>query len=223
MRFDDEELDCLYHNYRNKSYETLRTKYEPGYRLINKIQNSPINYISKVESFLSPLLKKKNKINILDYGGDNGNNTPFKFKNQKNTIHVYDVSKKKTAQRNIKIINKKKMLKKYDLIILSNVIEHLSHPSIIIDYLKKLMSKSSNLYIEVPLEKLVSKIWKQRKNHKHVLTYRKKKYWHEHINFYSQKSLIKLLNNNGLKIIKMHILSVEVYKSAKVVQIACKK
>jgi hypothetical protein len=54
------------------------------------------------------LLKKKNKINILDYGGDNGNNTPFKFKNQKNTIHVYDVSKKKTAQRNIKIINKKK-------------------------------------------------------------------------------------------------------------------
>jgi hypothetical protein len=51
----------------------------------------------------------------------------------------------------------------------------------------------------------------------------KKKHWHEHINFYSKKSLVKLLSQCGLKIIKMNILTVEIYKSAEIVQIACKK
>lgn len=222
IRFDNEELNRLYRNYRDKSYEQLRSKYEPGYKSINKIQNSPINYINKVETFLSPLLKS-NIINILDYGGGNGNNTPFKSKNKKNIIHIYDVSKQKTCDKRIKIINKKNLLKNYNLIILSNVIEHLSYPAIVICKLKKLMNKDSILYIEVPLEKIVKKIWKQKKNDKYILAFRKKKYWHEHVNFYSKKSLIKLLDNNGFKIVKMHILPVLVYKSAEVVQIACKK
>jgi hypothetical protein len=50
-----------------------------------------------------------------------------------------------------------------------------------------------------------------------------KKHWHEHINFFSKKSLVKLLNNCSLKIIKMNILSLETYKRDEVVQIACKK
>lgn len=217
MRFDKNELRALYHNYRDKDYENLREKYEPGYKLINKIQNLPINYVKKIESFLKPLVKSK--IKILDYGGDTGNNTPFKFK--QNIIHIFDLSQKKSSHENIKIINKKNLLKKYNLIILSNILEHVSFPVIILNEVKKLMDLNSILYIEVPLEKLLTKVWKTDiQNHQ---IYKNKIYWHEHINFFSKKSLNILLETVGLKIIKIKVLDVVVYKRAQVVSIACKK
>ena len=218
MRFDDEELGRLYHNYRDKNYSNLRNKYEPGYNLINKIQNLPINYLKKVENFLTPFLKFP--IKVLDFGGDDGHNTPFK--NSKNIIHVYDISNK-VVKKGVKNVNKKNMLKKYDLIILSQVIEHVSYPKVIIDEVKNILDKNSIFYIELPLEKLLQKIWNGGGGGEFLKCLKKKKHWHEHINFYSKKSLVKLLGQCGLKIIKMKILTVEVYKSTEVVQIACKK
>jgi hypothetical protein len=100
MRFDDLEMKRLYHNYRGKNYTNLRNKYEPGYKLINKVQNSQINYKKKIENFLYPLLKFP--CDILDYGGDSGKNTLFKDK--KNLIHIFDISNKPTIteSRNFK-------------------------------------------------------------------------------------------------------------------------
>jgi hypothetical protein len=218
MRFDDEELGRLYRNYRGKNYLNLRSKYELGYNLINKIQNLPITYIKNVENFLTPFLKFP--IKVLDFGGDDGKNTPFK--DTKNIIHIYDISKKPTI-KNLKKVNKSNMFKKYDLVILSNVIEHVSYPQLIINEIKKLLNKSSILYIELPLEKLLQKIWNGGGEREFLKCLKKKKHWHEHINFYSKKSLVKLLSQFGLKIIKMQILTVEVFKSGEVVQIACKK
>jgi SAM-dependent methyltransferase len=218
MRFDDEELGRLYKNYRGKNYLKLRSKYEPGYNLINKIQNLPITYIKNVENFLTPFLKFP--IKVLDFGGDDGHNTPFK--NSKNIIHVYDISNK-VVKKGIKNVNKKNMLKKYDLIILSQVIEHISYPKVIINEIKNILDKNSLFYIELPLEKLFKKIWHGGQRKEFLKCLKKKKHWHEHINFYSKKSLVKLLSQCGLKIIKMNILTVEIYKSAEIVQIACKK
>jgi hypothetical protein len=228
MRFDDQELGRLYYNYRDEKYSNLRNKYEPGYKLINKVQNLPINYIKKVENFLSPLLTSS--INILDYGGDDGKNTPFK--DTENIIHIYDISKKPSV-KNLRKVNKSNMLKKYNLVILSQVIEHVSYPQLIINEIKKLLNKNSILYIELPLEKLMKRMWELEKERKKkggggkkkelLMCLKNKRYWHEHINFYSKKSLVKLLNFCGLKIIKMNILPVEVYKSVEVIQIACKK
>jgi 2-polyprenyl-3-methyl-5-hydroxy-6-metoxy-1,4-benzoquinol methylase len=154
MRFDDEELGRLYHNYRDKNYSKLRNRYEPGYNSINKIQNLPINYIKKVENFLTPFLKFP--IKVLDFGGDDGHNTPFN--NSQNIIHVYDISNK-AVKRGVKNVNKKNMLKKYDLIILSQVIEHVSYPKVIIEEVKSILDKNSIFYIELPLEKLLQNIW----------------------------------------------------------------
>jgi hypothetical protein len=222
MRFDDQELDRLYYNYRDENYANLRNKYEPGYKRINKVINSPYNYIKKVENFLSTFFTSS--INILDFGGDDGKNTPFK--DTKNIIHIYDISKKPTV-KNLKKVNKSNMLKKYDLVILSNVIEHVSYPQLIINEIKKLLNKSSIFYIELPLEKIMKKNWEfeggRLKKNKLLICLKNKKHWHEHINFYSKKSLVKLLNFCGLKIIKMNILPIEIHRSTEVVQIACKK
>jgi hypothetical protein len=218
MRFDDEELGKLYSNYRDKYYSSLRNKYEPGYELINKSQKLPINYMQNIENFLKYFFKFP--INILDFGGNDGKNTPFK--NTENTIHIYDISNN-SVKKNIKKVNKKNMLKKYNLVILSQVIEHVSYPSLIINEIKKLMNKNSILYIELPLEKAVKKIWNGGKKIDFLTCLKNKKHWHEHVNFYSKKSLIKLLNNCGFKIIKMDILPVQIYKAAEIIQIACKK
>jgi len=220
MRFDDQELSKLYLNYRGDDYANLRNKYEPGYKLINKVQNLPINYIKKVENFLSPFLTSK--ANILDFGGDDGKNTPFQ--DTENIIHIYDISKKPSV-KNCKKVNKSNMLKKYNLVILSQVIEHVSYQKLIINEIKKLLNKNSILYIELPLEKLMKKMWRDRevKKKEQLMCLKNKKHWHEHINFFSKKSLVKLFNCCGLKIIKMNILPVENYKKDEVVQIACKK
>jgi hypothetical protein len=71
----------------------------------------------------------------------------------------------------------------------------------------------------------MNKMWRGRevKKKEQLMCLKNKKHWHEHINFYSKKSLIKLFNSCGLKIIKMNILPIKVYKSGEVVQIACKK
>jgi hypothetical protein len=221
MRFDDQELGRLYYNYRDKNYANLRNKYEPGYKLINKVINSPYNYIKKVENFLSSFFTSS--INILDFGGDDGKNTPFK--DTENITHIYDISKKPTV-KNLKKVNKSNMLKKYNLVILSNVIEHVSYPQLIINEIKKLLNKNSILYIELPLERLMKKTWEVEKGSKKKelsMCLNNKRYWHEHTNFYSKKSLVKLLNCCGLKIIKMNIMTIEIHKRNQAIQIACKK
>ena len=48
--------------------------------------------------------------------------------------------------------------------------------------------------------------WGKKKNFLKCL--KKNKHWHEHINFYSKKSLVKLLSQCGLKIIKMKIFTI---------------
>jgi hypothetical protein len=218
MRFDDDELGRLYYNYRDKDYSNLRNKYEPGYISINRIQNLSINFIEKIEIFLNPFLKFP--IKILDYGGDNGKNTPYK--KDSNIIHIYDISKK-VPIKGLKKVNKKNMFKNYDLIILSHVIEHVSYPKVIIKEIKQLMNQDSILYIELPLEKILKNVWGGASKKEILTCLNSKRHWHEHINFYSRKSLVKLINNCGLKIVKMEILPVESYKSVDVVQIACKK
>ena len=78
--------------------------FEPGYVSINRIQNLSINFIEKIEIFLNPFLKFP--IKILDYGGDNGKNTPYK--KDGNITHIYDISKK-VPIKGLKKVNKKNM------------------------------------------------------------------------------------------------------------------
>jgi hypothetical protein len=86
-----------------------------------------------------------------------------------------------------------------------------------------MMKKKSILYIELPIEKVVQKIFDRAKKNDILTCLKNKKHWHEHINFYSKRALIKLINNCDLKIVKMNRLSVQQYKKWQFIQIACKK
>ena len=196
IRFSDDELSRLYENYRGKDYTELRDRYEPGYAKINENLNSGQKYTDDIHTFLEPHLNFP--ISILDWGGDTGKNTPFKEQNTQ--LDIYDISDKEVIE-GAKIVTKEQAYEnKYDLVVCSNVLEHVSYPHELLEEIIPCMDKSSILYIEVPYEDLVL----NEKENLHI----KKKHWHEHVNFYSKKSLEYLVKNVGLSIFDINELEV---------------
>ncbi len=191
IRFSESELSNLYDDYRGAEYNSLRESYETGYTLRNDILNESISYNQDIEDFLKPHLIFP--ISILDWGGDTGKNTPFKNINE--AFDIYDISNKDVIEGARKVSRSEAHSKKYKLIVCSNVLEHVPYPSDLLFDIKKSMNKESILYIEVPLENLVL----NNKDDLHLL----KKHWHEHINFYSEKSLYSLVLNIGLEVIDL--------------------
>lgn len=212
-RFSDSEMSNLYKNYRDEEYVNLRDYYEPGYKERNKLILNGNNYISLVEEFLKPYLKFP--ISILDYGGDTGKNTPFR--NGENKIDIYEISGIDTLPYTNLVTKEDAFNKKYDLIICSNVLEHVSFPQIIINELELLMNKDSLLYIDLPYEDIL-------KTGESIDIYKNKKHWHEHINFFSKQSIIEMFRKTQLEIISLETFDLYAGgKNASLFQILCRK
>ena len=210
IRFNDDELSKLYEGYRDKEYALLRDFYEPGYMLRNDGLNAGINYVPEIEQFLAPFIN--HPLTILDWGGDTGINTPFQNKNVQ--LEIYDINGIAPLINARKISKAEALTKKYRLIVCSNVLEHVPYPADLMEEMIQCMHKDSILYIEVPLEDIV--LTQNIDLHLH------KKHWHEHINFFTKKSIKALVENSGLRVIDLKVLHVKVNnKSAYVFQLAC--
>jgi hypothetical protein len=80
------------------------------------------------------------------------------------------------------------------------------------------MSPDTVLYIEVPYEELV------REQESSGRLHLKKKHWHEHVNFFTEKSLASLVKRAGMEVLAIERLSVVGGGSAThVFQVACRK
>ena len=151
-------------------------------------------------------------VSILDWGGDTGKNTPFK--NSNNTFDIYDISNALVIEGARSIDKDYALNNKYDLIICSNVLEHVSYPLNILLDIKICMKENTILYIEVPFEEIMM--------NGGTSAYLNKKHWHEHINFYSELSLVKLIESVGLKSLSFNTLSIAAEgKKIYLIQIAC--
>ena len=199
IRFSDSEMGKLYHNYRDEVYTALRDYYEPGYRARNEGLLQGINYLENVEAFLRPYLPST--IRVLDWGGDTGVNTPFKSR-VGNTVHIYDISDQETLGQLRKVSLQIAKEHAYDLVVCSNVLEHVPYPRQMIADIMEHMSPSTVLYIEVPFEKLV-------KNYPDKMQLlQNKRHWHEHINFFCRDSIEKLISVMGLKLLQCRELDI---------------
>ncbi len=187
IRFSDRELSQLYHEYREESYTVLRESYEPGYSLRNLNLDSRVSYISEIENFLLPYLHLP--VRILDWGGDTGKNTPFSGK--RDLWHIYDISSKTVLDGAVKVTMAAAEATTYDLIVCSNVIEHVPYPDELLLQIRNCMRENTVLYVEVPYENLI------RRNG----DVSEKRHWHEHINFFSENSLQLLLQRGGFQIL----------------------
>jgi len=190
IRFSENEVKTLYFEYRGDEYNALREFYEPGYAARNlNISVDEFTYIEKIEEFLQEHLLFP--ISILDWGGDSGETTPFESRRKE--LDIYDISDNSVIHGATKITKEDAYLKKYDLIVCSNVLEHVPFPSELLLDIVKIMNEESVLYIEVPLENIML--------NNELDLHLKKKHWHEHVNFFSEQSLYRLTADVGLKVV----------------------
>ena len=213
IRFSNEELAKLYKDYRGNEYTELREFYEPGYKKINSIIDNGNPYIGEIENFLRQYVTEP--LSVLDYGGDSGKNTPFK-NNLQNQIHIYDISEVEVID-NVRQVTKEEALNnKYDLVVCSNVLEHVSYPSIVIKELKSFLHETSTLYIELPFEDLMRRPYDQKSNCKY--------HWHEHINFFSVDAIKELLSKNQLTLIYTDVFNTNAGgKNVSLIRVIAKK
>lgn len=199
IRFNDAEMSSLYSGYRGKEYTALRERFEPGYASRAVIIAQGATHIPKVEVFLSAYVTAQPR--LLDWGGDTGFNTPFK--SQCGVFHVYDISNQPVVDGASRVDKSTVERTGYDLIVLSHVLEHLPYPGDAVSEIASIMNPETVLYIEVPYEDLM------RLNQGARDTHTKKKYWHEHINFFTYDSLLALLENCGLRALGMQSIEAE--------------
>lgn len=193
LRFNDEQMKNLYQEYRGNDYLQLREFYEPGYIERNNVFNHEYHYRNKVEDFLLQFIGTK-PLAVLDWGGDTGINTPFKGKLK--IHHIYDISNIEPIQGALLIDYEKIPRFNYDLVICQHVLEHLPFPAQSIINLIKNIKDKPFFYFEVPHEPTMRKTLPN--------NIPQKMHWHEHINFYSENSLVELLGRCGLKVININ-------------------
>lgn len=193
MRFDDEEMKNLYYNYRGEEYNMQREFFEPGYTIRDSLLKKKIHYLDEIEKFI--LQNTSTTIHsLLDWGGEQGTNTPFQD-NAKINKFVYDLSDKDSLFPQIKKIENIDDGQGYDLITCMHVLEHTPEPLKELIKIRKNLKKNGYIYIEVPRENLTIDYSDplERLNNKH--------HWHEHINFYDFKSLEFLVKKADLELI----------------------
>lgn len=213
-RFSDEELNLLYRDYRSDEYNQLREKFESGYVKIGQFYTTRSNYINLVEKFILSQIPQPES--ILDWGGDTGENTPLRRSTP--LVHIYDISNKSTVEGTVAVDLDTLNKNHYDLIVCSQVLEHVSYPLEILNNIKQKMGADTYLYLEVPFEKLMQdqardECYKELKKH-----------WHEHVNFFSQTSILTMLKKLDLEVIKSEIIHINLgWRESSVISVICKK
>lgn len=200
LRFADEEMGRLYQDYRGESYTRQRDALEPGYAERNKALLQGGGYRDQVEAFLAPLLGEPRR--VLDWGGDSGINTPFAGRLEAH--HVFDISARPLIDGAQRVDEASLHAEGYDLVVLSQVLEHVPEPLRLLEQVVPVLRADSLLYIEVPFEGLMRKIAAGEAH------WRQKRHWHEHVNFFSESSLRSLLARAGLEVEKLGHLEVDV-------------
>jgi hypothetical protein len=211
IRFDDDELAQLYEDYRGGSYTALREHYEPGYATRNNALNAGIGHIAAIENFLERWVKRPPR--ILDWGGDTGKNTPYLNNNR--ALDIFDISEKPVIKGARRITSTELRQSRYDLVVCSQVLEHIPYPAALLAKIHAVMHRDTVLYVELPLEHVIQQ-------HAHGAL-KHKRHWHEHINFYTEKSLITLLKLCGFDILDLTTLAIGTPDAPDhVFQVACK-
>ncbi|QGM47781.1 class I SAM-dependent methyltransferase [Methylocystis heyeri] len=199
MRFDDEEMAALYRDYRGEDYTAQRDRFEPGYAARNALLLEGSGYLALIEAFLRPHLPQMPR--VLDWGGDTGVNTPFRSSAARHD--VYDISNRPlvAGARAVDLATAKSG--EYDLLVYSNVLEHVSYPREALREIAGAMRPETVLYLEVPHENVV------REHEDLAARLQHKRHWHEHINFFSSKALDALFSDVGLRTLqrKSHLIT----------------
>lgn len=155
-RFDEDEMGRLYRGYRGEAYFKTRHRWEPWYtRKVNEGLSTDTGELRtrkrNAYKLISRCLGGVPPARILDYGGDRGQFIPDEWSGER---YVFEVSGRAPLP-GIKAIDDPVELKgaTFDLVMLCQVLEHLSDPAAQLGQLADLLGEAGALYVEVPLER----------------------------------------------------------------------
>ena len=189
-RFNGEQMDALYRDYRDEAYTRQRDRYEPGYAATMAQDYAHRHaYIADIEAWLAPRLPERPA--VLDWGGGDGGNTPFLGRG---SIHVHDISGVPVVAGAVAVPLESIGKREYDLVVCSQVLEHVPAPLALLAEIVPVLSPRTLFYVEVPHEALV------REHPGSLALAPRKRHWHEHVNFFTETSLQRLLARAGLHI-----------------------
>jgi hypothetical protein len=212
-RFSDEELSRLYKDYRGDEYNAMRNRFEPGYSATASHYSSRAQYIDDVETILSPYLPERPM--VLDWGGDSGINSPFRYKAE--ALHIYDISGVASCREATLVTKNQCINGSYDLVVCSQVLEHVSYPIDLLKQIAQCLNPHTILYLEVPLEGIF-----QSESDGSRLG-EKKRHWHEHVNFFTPASLEALAHQCALEILDTKTLPVSLgWRESAVQMLICR-
>lgn len=188
IRFSDREMERLYDGYYGEDYERLREHYEPGFRERNQALTAPSDLIELTRHYI---LQYVNPTRVLDWGGGDGTNTPFK--GQGYQTDIFDIDKKATVPGTRSVSKDEIRGVDYDLIVCRQVLEHVPYPADTLAQIRTCMRDDTLLYVELPHEALMVS--------NNDLSPGQKKHWHEHINFFSVKAVSNLFEACGFTVL----------------------
>jgi len=213
-RLDDTELHREYGNYRSSEYLEMRNSFEPWYtEKFNASLASDQHYATR-RAKLIPLLRYHlgdRKIErILDYGGDHGDLMIGLIEDAE--LFLFDISEANAAD-GVKPIRDPAACRA-DLIINSNVLEHVGFPRSLVNQILQAAPEGGLLFFEVPSESpLGLKRIIRRAAQIGITAFGRPRFaaqitnaaalymMHEHINFFTENCLTTLLHSCGASVI----------------------
>jgi hypothetical protein len=213
-RLDDGEAQRLYNNYRSEEYQGMRQSSEPWYTVkFNADLASPESYVhrrARLAEILRQHLGQRPIRRILDFGGDRGDLVAGLIPGAE--ALVYDISGI-PAVDGVTATNNPAACQA-DLIINSNVLEHVGFPRRLVAQILEAAPAEGLVFLEVPCEKplgwsrmvrrmaQVGVVCLTRPGLGLALVRPSSLYMmHEHINYYTERSLAALMRACGCKVV----------------------
>lgn len=213
-RPDGAELQSEYSNYRSKEYLRLRHSFEPWYTAkFNADLASAAHYQAR-RAKLAPILRENlsnRKINrVLDYGGDHGSLVVGIFDSAE--LFLYDIS---GAAADLGVTPTSDPVEcKADLIVNSNVLEHVSFPRALVNEILRAAPEGGLIFLEVPCERALGLKRIARRVAqigimtlarpslaRHVVRPASLYMMHEHINYFTERCLAMLVSACGATVL----------------------
>lgn len=213
------EEERLYAGYRSTEYQTMRRSFEPWYtEKLNADLSSPESWQHR-KSLIASLFRERLNLDgrtfdsVLDFGGDRGDLIAELFPASRR--FVYEISGVKPIA-GVEPLRTLEECRRHpiDLIITSNVLEHVGSPREVISQIATIAGPQTRVFNEVPLESPTD--WRSRLKRlaqTGILSItRPALAWqvtgrgmfnlmHEHVNYFSQHSLDRLMQVSGFDVV----------------------
>jgi len=213
-RLEEDELQSEYAGWRSPDYLEMRHSFEPWYTAkFNEDLASASSYETR-RGLLGSAIRKHfgaRKINrILDYGGDRGDLVSGLVAGAE--LFLYDISGS-TPLPGVTPTRDPAACKP-DLIVNSNVLEHVGFPRVLVGQIFQAAPKGGLILLEVPCElalgisrmgRRIAQVGlmslKRPGLMPHILRPASLYMMHEHINYFTERSLVKLMQECGGNVI----------------------